>query len=110
MQRADMMITNAWLAMRFLIVFFVIYLTAAATVWSAPVISGLSGSVAVTREVQGRLTAWTNTSISFAINQGAFASLGDKYLYVIGADCKASNGFLLTSSPPRSEEHTSELQ
>lgn len=46
MQRADMMITNAWLAMRFLIVFFVIYLTAAATVWSAPVISGLSGSVA----------------------------------------------------------------
>ena len=46
MQRADMMITNAWLAMRFLIVFFVIYLVAVAPAWSAPTISGLSGSVA----------------------------------------------------------------
>ena len=62
-----------------------------------------SPSSVASREVQGRLTGWSNTSISLALNQGAFSTLEGKYLYVVDANCQASNGILLASTPPDTE-------
>ena len=62
-----------------------------------------SPSSVATREVQGRLTGWSDTSISLALNQGAFSTLEGKYLYVVDANCQASNGVLLASTPPDTE-------
>jgi hypothetical protein len=43
------------------------------------------------REVQGLLTAWSDTQIQLVLNQGGFDSLPGKYLYVIDAAGRANS-------------------
>jgi hypothetical protein len=51
------------------------------------------------REVQGKLLAWSDTTITFELYQGAFTSLSGKYMYIIDGDGNVNaNGYALSGS------------
>ncbi len=68
--------------------------------WARVMIGNASTFAASTvREIQIP-SAWSNTSITIAVNQGSFSSLANKYLYIIDANGQVNaQGFLLCSSP-----------